>query len=61
VSSRANAEIDVAAVCAKFDGGGHVRAAGCTITAESPEDALAVAVDAFGEAVRNYLFEETGE
>lgn len=58
VSSRANAEIDVAAVCAKFDGGGHVRAAGCTITAESPEDALAVVVDAFGEAVRNYRIEE---
>ncbi len=58
VSSRANAEIDVAAVCAKFDGGGHVRAAGCTITADSPDEALAAAVDAFGEAIRNYLLGE---
>lgn len=58
VSSRANAEIDVAAVCAKFDGGGHVRAAGCTITADSPEEALAVAARAFGEAIRNYLLGE---
>lgn len=54
VSSRANAEIDCAAVCANFGGGGHVRAAGCTITAETPEDALAMMADAFGEAVRNY-------
>ena len=54
VSSRANAEIDCAAVCANFGGGGHVRAAGCTITAETPEEALAMMAEAFGEAVRNY-------
>ncbi len=54
VSSRANAEIDCAAVCAGFGGGGHVRAAGCTITAETPEEALAMMAQAFGEAVRNY-------
>ena len=53
VSSRANAEIDCAAVCANFGGGGHVRAAGCTITAETPEEALAMMAEAFGEAVRS--------
>lgn len=53
VSSRANAEIDCAAVCAAFGGGGHVRAAGCTITADSPEEALARMAEAFGEAIRN--------
>lgn len=54
VSSRANAEIDCAAVCANFGGGGHIRAAGCTITAETPEEALAMMAQAFGEAVRAY-------
>ncbi len=55
ISSRSNADIDVAAVCARFGGGGHTRAAGCTVTAKSPGDALAVAVEAFSEAIRNYL------
>jgi len=54
VSSRSNAEIDVAAVCASFGGGGHVRAAGCTIIAETPEEALGIATEAFGTAVREY-------
>ncbi len=52
VSSRANTEIDCAAVCAAFGGGGHVRAAGCTISAESPEEALATMAKAFGAAIR---------
>ena len=52
VSSRANADVDCAAVCAKFGGGGHVRAAGCTIAADTPEEALSVAAAAFGEAIR---------
>ncbi len=54
VSSRANVDCDVAAVCAEFGGGGHVRAAGCTVTADTPEEALATAVAAFSEAVRGY-------
>ncbi len=53
VSSRANAEIDCAAVCANFGGGGHVRAAGCTITADDPEEALARMAEAFGGAIRD--------
>lgn len=54
VSSRANVECDVSAVCAKFGGGGHVRAAGCTITADSPEEALEIASTAFLEAIETY-------
>lgn len=55
VSSRANADIDVSAVCAKFGGGGHVRAAGCTIAAQSAEEAETIALSAFGEAVCEYI------
>lgn len=58
VSSRANAEIDCAAVCAVYGGGGHTRAAGCTIEADSPEKALDIAVKAFGEAVEKYISEK---
>jgi len=54
VSARANAECDVAAVCARFGGGGHVRAAGCYVEADSPEEALQIAAEAFGEAVSAY-------
>ena len=39
ISSRSNCDIDVAKLCAYFGGGGHTRAAGCTITAKSKEDA----------------------
>ena len=34
--------IDVAAVAAKFGGGGHIRAAGCSLTAESIDEAMAL-------------------
>ena len=52
LSSRANADLDCASVCAGFGGGGHRRAAGCTISADSPEEALALAVSAFSPLVR---------
>ncbi len=52
VSSRANGPVDCASVCAAFGGGGHPRAAGCTIEADSPEKALKRMEDAFGAAVR---------
>ncbi|CDE45576.1 putative uncharacterized protein [Clostridium sp. CAG:411] len=32
VSMRANDKIDVAAIASRFGGGGHVKAAGCTMT-----------------------------
>ena len=55
ISSRANGDIDCAAVCAQYGGGGHTRAAGCTVEASSPEEAISIAVGAFGKAVRDYI------
>ncbi len=37
VSMRSREAVDSAAICANFGGGGHSRAAGATITAESPQ------------------------
>lgn len=51
ISARATEDIDVSAVCASFGGGGHRRAAGCSITAPDAESALAIVVDAFGKAL----------
>jgi phosphoesterase RecJ-like protein len=34
VSMRSSCHVDVAAICASFGGGGHVKAAGCTVTCE---------------------------
>ena len=39
VSLRSKNDVDVAAVCSRFGGGGHARAAGCTIVADSAEAA----------------------
>ena len=39
VSLRSNCGIDVSRICAGFSGGGHKKAAGCTIIAESAEEA----------------------
>lgn len=39
VSMRSASEFDVSAVCARFGGGGHVRAAGCTIEAANIREA----------------------
>lgn len=38
VSMRACGDVDVAAICAKFGGGGHKRAAGCTVEAKHIDD-----------------------
>lgn len=44
-STRANGTVDVSRVCAAFGGGGHIRAAGCTLTDfASMDDALAAVV-----------------
>lgn len=44
-STRASGNVDVSAVCAAFGGGGHVRAAGCTLTDfASIDDAVAAVV-----------------
>lgn len=49
VSLRANTDIDVAAVALKFGGGGHMRAAGCTMEGITLDEAERLVVDAFGE------------
>ena len=51
LSSRANTDVDCASVCASFGGGGHRRAAGCTIEADTPEEAFRIAVEAFSAIV----------
>ncbi len=40
VSMRSSCHLDVAAVCASFGGGGHIKAAGCTITCGDGIDAV---------------------
>lgn len=44
VSTRSQGGVDVSAVCAAFGGGGHVRASGCTIMADSIEHAADLVV-----------------
>ena len=39
-SMRSRSTVDCAALCARFGGGGHMRAAGCTVYADSPEEAF---------------------
>lgn len=54
ISSRANAGVDVAKVCALFGGGGHVRAAGATFSAPSLDAALDEVTKAFSAAVKDH-------
>ncbi len=51
VSARANGEFDVAAVCARFGGGGHKRAAGCTVFAADADAARETVLAAFAAAL----------
>lgn len=46
VSMRSSCDFDVSRVCADFGGGGHVRAAGCSVRAEDIEQAEQKIVDA---------------
>lgn len=50
ISIRTTQEADAAAICASFGGGGHLRAAGCTIAA-SPEHAKALLLEKIGQAL----------
>ena len=52
VSMRSSCEVDVAAVCAGFGGGGHIKAAGCTVSCEGGIDAV---VEMIAEAVTAVL------
>lgn len=44
VSMRSSCSVDVAAICARFGGGGHVKAAGCTIACEEGMEAVVTTV-----------------
>lgn len=46
VSMRSATDFDVSAVCALFGGGGHVRAAGCSVEASSVDEAEAIILNA---------------
>ena len=49
VSMRSVGDIDVSLVCSRFGGGGHKRAAGCTLTACGIEEAEKIVVNAIKE------------
>ena len=52
VSMRSSCHVDVSAVCASFGGGGHVKAAGCTIACDGGIDAVVeIVVKALEEAL----------
>ena len=51
VSMRSNSDADVAKMCAEFGGGGHVKAAGCSLESDNIEQALEKVL----EAVRKYI------
>lgn len=52
-SMRSNCDFDVSAVCAAFGGGGHVRAAGCTITCDGDMEAV---VNMVADAIVRKMF-----
>ena len=54
VSMRASGNVDVSEICAAFGGGGHKKAAGCTVTCAEGED-IAAAVARVVDAVRAVL------
>lgn len=54
VSARSNCDFNVADVCASFGGGGHVRAAGASVFADSAREAMDVVLSAFTKALEVY-------
>lgn len=57
IQSRSSCDIDVAAICANFGGGGHRKAAGGRFVAESPEIAEKNVADIFEKYVLTYIEE----
>ena len=51
VSSRSNCDANVSEICALFGGGGHPKAAGCTLYGNDAEAVLMEAVEAFKKAL----------
>ena len=60
LSSRANADIDVSSVCSQLGGGGHKRAAGATVIANSPSEAKDTVIPLFEKAVLDYKRAKNG-
>ena len=54
ISARSSCGIDVSSVCASFGGGGHVRAAGATVTGKDPEKICRRVTEAFSDALDEY-------
>lgn len=50
LSMRSTPRVDVSVVCAVFSGGGHLRAAGAMLRAESPDEALRLVLSALEES-----------
>ncbi|MBO5511316.1 MAG: bifunctional oligoribonuclease/PAP phosphatase NrnA [Clostridia bacterium] len=50
VSMRSSCDVDVAAICAEFGGGGHIKAAGCTVSCEGGMDEVVEAIAKIVEA-----------
>ncbi len=53
VSVRSSSDYDVSQLCQKFDGGGHKKAAGCTVLADDIHDAMKKIVDAIDFSQKN--------
>ena len=53
VSTRAECDYNVAELCALFGGGGHAKAAGCTVNAANIEEAMQKIVDAIDFSALN--------
>lgn len=51
ISSRSNCDIDVSYICAQLGGGGHAKASGANLTADTPMDALMKTVSLFEGAL----------
>ena len=51
ISSRSNCDADVSSICAKIGGGGHTRAAGATLIANTPEEAESTIIKLFESLV----------
>ncbi len=57
ISARSNRDVDVAEICALFGGGGHKKAAGGRVEAESAEEAVKIITEPFRKAVMKHLEE----
>lgn len=53
ISSRSNTEVNVAEICAKYNGGGHAKAAGASVEAKDHEAAAEIMCCEFKKAIRS--------